>query len=242
MFTLHSVCLLPHPLSHSNILCVSLIHCILSSASFKPLHMLWTLFTNTYVAILLSSLPLFVSLSDWPSPAPNPSLTMQLWVPRRSPRIICYATMILNNTHRQYLLDTAEIKRKSYHGTKTNKKNPTKQHSALEQTAKHSRFSVHNPNQRWSIWYSSAAAEKQPEWIPWYYYKLLFLWMPASQRLLDSSVNSHFLLYSNSHKLSGEKWCTVCNTSLKSKQGWHISTQRCSLGRCLDEYYVLLLI
>lgn len=123
MFTLHSVCLLPHPLSHSNILCVSLIHCILSSVSFKPLHMLWTLFTNTYLAILLSSLPLFVSLPDWPSPAPNPSLTMQLWVPRRSPRIICYATMILNNTHRQYLLDTAEIKRKSYHGTKTNKKN-----------------------------------------------------------------------------------------------------------------------
>lgn len=66
---------------------------------------------------------------------------------------------------------------------KTNKKHNT-EHANWQDSKTYCTPPVHNLNQRGSVWYSAAAAEK-PEWIP-SYYKLLFLWMPASQHTLHS--------------------------------------------------------
>lgn len=163
---------------------VTLLHYMLpSSVSFfnlcidcKPLFLL----KKNVLAMLCFSL----SLSDWPSPAPNPSLTMQLWVSRRSPlRICCLSATSLNNIPAIAARRTAPQKLDKKHTLQY--PGWQKQHALLNQKEKNiSPSPVHKLNEKACIWYSVTAAEK-PEWIPWYH-EMLFLWMPACQNPLLS--------------------------------------------------------
>lgn len=157
------------------IFCMLLLHFILSpslSCLTFPVNewMNKYLMSRTPPAISLFCLLSFLRLcfSDWPSPAPNSSLTMQLWVTRRSPTAVCCLspTMSLNNTHWQWMPDLQQHKndREIIHSppTQNTEHQPNRQKNI-------SQYLVHNLTLRGYVWYW-----EKLEWIRWYYKKCYF--------------------------------------------------------------------
>lgn len=161
--------------------CTSHSECFYKSEPSPLIHIV-TISTVFYLTC--SNLEVEEMDTDWPSPAPNPSLTMQLWVLIGSPRRVCCisATMSLNRPVTAPLTAPQKLDRNHATGPKTNKNHKTAFITGTGGKVYHA--SRRTSWMRKAVWYSAAAAEV-PEWKPWYY-KLLFLWMPASQHTLHS--------------------------------------------------------
>ncbi len=171
-----------------------LVFTLSSEDILNSFHILW-IFWQIDIYGLCSDITflssLFLSLSDWPSPAPNPSLTMQLWVLSASPRRICClsATMSLNNTHTAAQCPAVqELDRNRTTGPETNKKTHSSIHY-LNTQWNISRFPVRSLSQRLCLIFCSCCTEARLNAL------ILLTAIPVNacqSTHTPPSVNSHF--------------------------------------------------